>query len=233
MHKAGKTRLTRRDILRYPNEIREISQASERLRNKIERLPIDWRDLAIAQAIRPFLGQGRGITPRRVVELGETIPRRLVKQYFQRLGYECYTDEELWIRERRQVGHYAKEEYPIPDVFAKKPTEIVVTEVKDNTSAKSTHDCIRKVREYLNFANRVYAAFPFSSRPSGRSGWFRRWMKNAPPDVGLLLVDQRTGDVEEYYASTEHSPSNSKKFYEYYYLFDQARARRQKFSRLG
>jgi Holliday junction resolvase len=216
------------DILRYPHEIWTISQACERLRKKIERLPIDWRDLAIAKAIRPFLGEGKGITPRRVVELGETIPRRLVKQYFQRLGYECYTDEELWIRRRGQGGHYAKEEYPIPDVFAKKPTEIVVAEVKDNTSAKSTRDCIRKVREYLKFTNRVYAAFPLSSRPSGSKGWLWKWMKNAPPDVGLLLlVDDRRRDVEELYAAKEHSPSNTKKFYEYYYLFDQARARHQ------
>lgn len=230
MHKAGKTRPTIKDIL---DAIWEFSQASERLRKKIERLPIYWRDQAIAEAIRPFLGEGKGITPRRVVELGETVLRRLVKQYFQVQGYESYTDEELWIKRRRPGGHYANEEYPVPDVFAKKPTQIVVAEVKDDTSAKSTRDCIRQVREYLKFANRVYAAFPLSSRPSGRRGWLLRWMKNAPHDVGLLLVDQKRGDVEELLAATEHRPSNTKKFYEYYYLFDQARARRQRLGRLG
>ena len=92
----------------------------------------------------------------------------MVKRYFRRLGYECYTDEELWIRARRYEGGFGKEEYPMPDVFAKKATQLVVAEVKKNTSRENVRDCIRKLTESLKFANMVYAAFslsrPFSAK---------------------------------------------------------------------
>jgi hypothetical protein len=86
---------------------------SNELREEIERLPTKFRDFATYMAIAPFLTEGQGITPRSVVMHEEKVLREMVKLYFRRRGYECYTDKELWIRARSyERGGFGKEEYP-------------------------------------------------------------------------------------------------------------------------
>lgn len=220
---------TREEILRVALEFFDKSLG---LRKEIEGLPIHFRDGAVHMAITPLLYEGKGITPRRIVVLRERVLHKLVKQYFRRQGYESYTDEELVIRKRRYEGGYGKEEYPTPDVFARKRerSQLVVAEVKSNVSANSVRDCVRKLTECLKFANAVYAAFRVSRPFSGKS---LEKLDRELPDAGVLLVNPfrvrsrlfGKGTVKQIRPAKDHIPPDQKKWNEYYYHFDRARAR--------
>ena len=202
--------------------VRAVFEKSLDLREEIDRLPVQFRDYAIQAAIIPLLDEGKGITPRRIVLMRERILHRLVKEYFKRqYSFDAYTDEEFWVR-KRVGGRFAQENTPIPDVFAGDfvpfgklviPEHLVVAEVKKNTSAKSVRDCRRVVKEYLKFANRVYAAFslapPFSI--DNVIGFSREI-----PDVGVLLVDPSLKQrVREIRAAKDHTPSDQTRWSRY------------------
>jgi hypothetical protein len=194
------------------------------LRNEIERLPILFRDTAIHITIHPLLRGGEGITPRRIMVLRERVLHRLVKEYFKRQGYDAYTDEEFWIRARHLEGGFAQEKNPIPDVFAGDPVpagklvipkQLVVAEVKKNTSAESVRKCIGQVDEYLKFANKVYAAFSLA-RPFSAENI--RMLLDEVPDVGVLLVREgpsSTEPVRETRPAKDHTPPDQTKWYKY------------------
>lgn len=224
-----KLRPTREEILRTALK---FARKTYQLRKDIERLPIDFRDGAVQMAIAPLLYEGKGITPREIAVLREKVLHKLVKQYFKRQGYESYTDEELVIRKRGYEGGYGKEEYPTPDVFARKRerSQLVVAEVKRNVSASSVRDCVRKLRECLKFANAVYAAFCVSHPFSGRS---LEMLSRQLPNAGVLLVNPfrvrsrlfGKWTVKEIRPAKDHVPPDQKTWNEYYYHFDRARAR--------
>lgn len=208
----------------------EFNKSSQRTRKEIERLPIHFRDAVTRATIEPFLKEGKGITPRRVVERREEVLRRLVKEHFRRQGYECYTDDDgMWTRARSRYGGYGKEDYPMPDVFAKKPTRIVVAEVKASASEKNIRDCIHKLTECSKFANSVYAAFPTPCGSKRKAALFARKMKRLEDSIrnaGVLLVDERDETVQELRGARDHRPTDQKKWNDYYqYQFDRARAR--------
>jgi hypothetical protein len=109
-------------------------------------------------------------------------------------------------------------------VFARKPTQLVVAEVKKNTSKSSVSDCIRKLSECLKFANSVYAAFALS-RPFSANNVYM--LSAAVPSAGVLLLDPSgKRRVREIHPAKSQTPPDQRKWNEFYYHFDRARARR-------
>jgi hypothetical protein len=151
---------------------------------------------------------------------------KLVVKYFRGQDYECYTDRELQSRRRNQRGLYLEEEYPIPDVVARKSSQIVTVEIKGDTDPKSIWDCIGKITLMLLFSNKVYAAFP-ANIPDR----ITTMLKKVIPNIGLLEVDIEQETVAERIAAPDIAPTDIRAWRRFWLELDRVVPRREYWER--